>query len=509
MLVAGVAFVVLLVAGFYFASAHWPYRYRNIQPMLEDVLASHVTISHYHRTYFPAPGFVATGLTMHRKSAPDLPPLGSVEAMVVQGSWIDLLMLRRRVHLVDISGLHIIVPAIGSRENHEDFPPGSSSDFDGPETRVDRFVVHKSLLDIMRVDGNRLSFPVAELEIHNLHRGEAMNYAVDMRNAFPMGRIVAGGTFGPIRPKNMMATPMSGNFTLESVNLHDVGDISGTLRSSGHFIGTLGAIETEAAFTTPDFAVERGRPTLVIGTIRCAINGDNGDLKIHSIDLKTGKTSIQAQGEIAGSPKITNLDVAVTEGRVEDVMRPFLRNPVPITGPVRLKSHAYVGPSGHPFLHRLRIDGAFDIPKERISDPKTEKSLSDFSARAQNKEPESAPDKRSREEDLASTADTLSSLKGQATIRDGIASTDRITFEIPGAEANLKGTFNFQNKNVHLLGNLKMDSDISHTATGFKSFLLKPLAPFFKKKNAGAVVPIAVTGGPQNYKVTQDLMHAK
>jgi hypothetical protein len=54
-----------------------------------------------------------------------------------------------------------------------------------------------------------------------------------------------------------------------------------------------------------------------------------------------------------------------------------------------------------------------------------------------------------------------------------------------------------------------MDTDISHTATGFKSWLLKPLAPFFKKKNGGAVVPIAVTGGPGNYKVTQDLMHTK
>ena len=50
-----------------------------------------------------------------------------------------------------------------------------------------------------------------------------------------------------------------------------------------------------------------------------------------------------------------------------------------------------------------------------------------------------------------------------------------------------------------------MDTDISHTTTGFKSFLLKPLAPFFKKKNAGAVVPIAVTGTPGHYQVSQDI----
>src|ERR1022692_1860027 len=96
MLVAGVAFVVLLVAGFYFARGNWPYPDPNIKPMLEDVLASQVTISHYHRTYFPNPGFVATGLTMRRKSAPDLPPLGSVETMAVEGSWIDLLRSEER-----------------------------------------------------------------------------------------------------------------------------------------------------------------------------------------------------------------------------------------------------------------------------------------------------------------------------------------------------------------------------------------------------------------------------
>jgi hypothetical protein len=98
---------------------------------------------------------------------------------------------------------------------------------------------------------------------------------------------------------------------------------------------------------------------------------------------------------------------------------------------------------------------------------------------------------------------------GKNGLRDGIASSNRLTFRIPGAEADLGGTFNFHDKTVHLTGTLRMDSDISHTATGFRSFLLKPLAPFFKKKNAGAVVPIAITGGPGHYQVAQDLSHNK
>ena len=54
-----------------------------------------------------------------------------------------------------------------------------------------------------------------------------------------------------------------------------------------------------------------------------------------------------------------------------------------------------------------------------------------------------------------------------------------------------------------------MKSDVSHVTTGFKSVLLKPFAIFFKKKHAGAVIPIAVTGTPGHYKVTQDISHDK
>ncbi len=60
-----------------------------------------------------------------------------------------------------------------------------------------------------------------------------------------------------------------------------------------------------------------------------------------------------------------------------------------------------------------------------------------------------------------------------------------------------------------VIRNLQMESDISHVTTGFQSLLLKPLVPFFKRGKAGAVIPIAITGGPGNYKITQDLRHNK
>src|ERR1035441_6842597 len=497
---------IVLAVGFYFISVNWPYRYREIHPLLEDVFASQVKITRYHRTYFPNPGFVAMGIILRRKSAPDLPPLGTVETLFVQGRWSDLLMLRQRVQLVDITGLHIIVPAVGSRAMREDFPPGSGTDFGRPDTMIERLEVHKSLLDIMYDDGKRFSFPIRELQLRNLHKGQAMTYAVDMENAKPAGHIEAGGSFGPLDAKDVGATPVSGSFIFSSVKLHDLGDIRGTLSSSGQFKGPLAALQAEASSFTPDFAVEQGEPTPVAASVRCIVNGVNGDVGLEDIGAKSGDTFVHASGSVAGAPKVANIDFRVDRGRAQDILRIFVHSGVPVTGPVASHGHAYVGPTGGGagFLQRLYVNGVFDAPAGHVSDPETERSLSAFSLRAHDID---SPKAGSDKGDTGS--DALSSLKGPATIRNGIVSTKQLTFEVSGAEADLGGTFNLEEKSVHLVGDLKMKSDVSHVTTGFKSVLLKPFAVFFKKKHAGAVIPIAVTGTPGHYKVTQNLSHEK
>ena len=507
LLISAIVFIVAAMIGFYFISANWPYRYRKIRPLLEDDLASQVQVASYHRTYFPNPGFVATGLTLRRKTALNLPPLGHADMMEVRGRWSDLLLLRQRVQIVEVTGLHIVIPPIGSEANKANFPPGSSSDFTGPDTAIEMFKFHNSILEIMKNDGKRLIFPVRELDLAHFEKDQAVNYTVDMQNAIPSGRIQSRGTFGPLNAKQVAITPVTGTFTFTGVNLHDVGDIGGILSARGQFRGPLGALEAQADSLTPDFSVDGGKPTHVAGSVQCTVNGTNGDVAFHEIEAQTGATTVHAIGTVQGSPKSTNLDIDVRGGRAEDVMRPFISSEVPITGSVWLRSHAYLEPRGEGgFLHRLHITGVFDVPSERVTDRETEKNLTDFSHRAQGKKDSERDD---HEQPARTNADALSSLKGRAQVQDGIASSKHVTFQIAGAQADLSGTFNFHDKVVHLTGNLRMDTDISHTATGFKSFLLKPLAPFFKKKNVGALVPIAVTGGPGHYQVAQNIGHTK
>ena len=493
--------LVLLVVGgvaLYFIDAYWPYRYRNVEPTLEKVFASKITMDHYHRTYFPYPGFVANGLTLRRNSAPNLPPVGTVERVRVEGRWTDLILLRRRIRAVYADGLHIVIPPVGSVANKEDFPPGSSNDFTGPTTAVGKFDMEGAMLEIMRTDGSRYSFPIRSLVIRHLQQNVAIEFSVDMQTPKPTGHILASGSFGPLRGNSLGATLVTGDFTYESVKLGEIGGIKGTLRSTGHFQGNLAAIEASSQSTIPDFAVGDGRPVAITGTFTGAVSALNGDVVLHAVDLELGKTVVHMQGQIAGAPKVTDLDLAVTKGRAEDLLHPFMKAQAPVVGPLRLHSHAHIAAAVHAeeFLQRLTMTGVFEAPSQRLTSASTERSLTAFSGRAQG---ESA-------EDAAAEQDVLSSLGGSVVIRNGVAHASQLTLEMPGASIKVNGAFDLRNQNVNMTGDLRMQSDISHVTTGFKSFLLKPFAPFFKRKGAGAVVPIAVTGSPQHYKIGQNFL---
>lgn len=504
--VAGVCVVVaVLLAGWYEANRHWPYRYRNVEPLLQKTFASQVRIERYHRTYFPHPGFVAQGITLKRNTAPDLPPVGSADELMVQGTWSDLLALRRRVELVGVKGMHIVIPPVGSRAHDEDFPPGSSGDFAGPTTTIGELHLVAATLDLMRNGGTRLSFPIHDLKIHNVRRGQVVSYVVDMENAKPSGRIQATGSFGPLVPENLGGTPLSGRFSFSEVRLEEIGKLHGRLSSEGRFSGTLASIEAEATSVTPDFAVGKGRPARVEGSAQGTVDGLNGDVVLHRVELKTGATVVEAAGSVRGSPKVTEMEIHVEKGRAEDLLGPFLKKRPPIVGLVWVQSHAHLDPEGGglKFLQRLHMDGSFRVPAERLTDPHTESALTAFSERAQGGRETTA------EASADPGADRVSSLDGRATMRNGVLSTRHLHFELPGARADLGGTYDLRNGAAHLVGELTMAADLSHAATGWKSVVLKPLVPFFRKKTAGAVVTIAVTGVPGHYKVGQDVLHTK
>jgi hypothetical protein len=53
------AALVLALAGVAVMLHYWPFRYREVHPLLEHTFRSKVVVKGYYRTYFPHPGYVA------------------------------------------------------------------------------------------------------------------------------------------------------------------------------------------------------------------------------------------------------------------------------------------------------------------------------------------------------------------------------------------------------------------------------------------------------------------
>ena len=84
----------------------------------------------------------------------------------------------------------------------------------------------------------------------------------------------------------------------------------------------------------------------------------------------------------------------------------------------------------------------------------------------------------------------VTDLEGRFTRRRGLSLT-ALKFQIPGATVELAGTYGLRTGALEFDGTLRMQATISEAAGGgTKSVLLKIVDPLFKKKGAGAVLPI-------------------
>ena len=88
----------------------------------------------------------------------------------------------------------------------------------------------------------------------------------------------------------------------------------------------------------------------------------------------------------------------------------------------------------------------------------------------------------------------LTDLKGNVTLAGGVANFSDLAFGVPGAFARMQGTYNIVNHRIDLHGQMHVDTKISKTSSGMKSFFLTVMDPFFKKKTRGEIVPVHILG---------------
>jgi hypothetical protein len=104
--------------------------------------------------------------------------------------------------------------------------------------------------------------------------------------------------------------------------------------------------------------------------------------------------------------------------------------------------------------------------------------------------------------------DVHSQMVGQFVMEAGKLTFSKLDYTLPGAAVALTGEYTLNGERFEFEGKVRTDAKVSQmVASKWKSILLKPVDPFFKKNGAGAEIPVKVSGTRSAPKFGLDLRH--
>jgi AsmA-like C-terminal region len=472
------AFFVLL--GFY-----WPFRLDAVAKELADESDSKVTAGSFRATYFPHPGCVLEQVIFQHNPKKGASPLITVERITIRGTFTGI--FARHVKLVLVEGMRILVPPLGSEPFKT--PPRSS-------VVIDDLIADGTVLEVASRESGTppLKFLFPGFNISDVGSNSPAVFKATLSNPEPPGEITTTGKFGPWNPGAVGKTAVSGDYRSEHADLGFFRGISGILASSGKYAGTLEHIEVEGSTNVPLFAVTRSSHHSPLRTqFQAVVNAENGDVFLQNVNASLGQTTIQTQGSIAEKPgqsgKTTSLTMASKDGKIQDLLLVVTKSSrAPMSGIVSFEAQVSIPPGESRFLKKLELQGDFGIDAGSFTKSDTQQEVNSLSQGA-------LKDKNHKPEDNdTSHQNVLSDLKGHILLRNGIATFSNLSFGVPGALAQMHGTYNLISEKIDFHGTLKTQAEVSKTTHGIKSLMLKALDPFFKSKPAGYLAPVKVTG---------------
>jgi hypothetical protein len=497
----GAAVVVVgLAVGAILFVVNWPFTEKAVNKALQDRFARQVKIRTFRMTYFP-PGCVAEGVEFLHRQRKDLPPLIAVQTLTIRTGYTGMLRFPTLVNDVQVAGLHVTVPPKG--------PPGSADVFpltnttSGKTLTIGEISTDDAVVEFISKDPaeDRFILRIDHLTLDHVGESDPVAFHAQFKNTEPPGDIRSDGQFGPWNENDPASTALSGSYSYEHAKLGVFEGIAGTLSSQGKFSGTIGHIDSEGDVDVPDFKVFGSSHAVHLASkVHAVTDGTNGDTYLTRVESHFGRTTVISQGAVKGHPgghgKTVTLTMTVSQGHIEDLLRLFTGAAKPAeTGDVRLRTKVELPPGPQGFLRRLRLDGEIGIGGGRFTNPKVQMPV--------NRLAESARGETKDREEVDPTA-VLSNLKGHVSANGGIAKLSNISFTEPGTVAEIEGTYNLVDKNLHLRGVLHTSGKLADTTSGFKSVVLKALGPFLKKKSV-TVVPFVITGTSSNPSFALDL----
>jgi len=481
---AVVIFAALLIGSIVLAY-HWPFSSQNVIQSVQEGWPGKISIQHFHRTYFPHPGCVLEGVTLTRGNANSGSPLVAIERVTIKANYHDLLLRPGYVSEIYLEGMKISVPAEMPNDQPSTTPPSKSSRF---SVRLGEVFTRDATLEIATKSDGPLKFDIQELTLKSVNETAPMSYDLAMHNPEPPGEIRSRGKLGPWDSEHLDNIPLSGDYTFDHADLGVYGGIAGTLSAKGKFEGVLGRIETQGATEIPNFEVTRSHHTVNLKTkFTATVDGTGGDTILKSFDGTFLHTAIHVDGAVASKPgkpgKTTSLNANVQGGHIDDLLYLFVReNQPPLQGATNFHARVEFSSGQQSFLKRVSLQSTFTIEKAKWENPERQATVNELSKRASGNKKDAA------------TADVTADIQGNLVLSNAVATFKDTSCKVPGAEARLNGTFNLENIKIDFHGDLKTAASLADDTTGAKAILLKPISPLFKRKNAGAVVPIQMSG---------------
>jgi hypothetical protein len=484
--IGGLLALVVIGGAALLVSSHWPFTRDTIVRTLQEKFSSTVELRTFHGTYW-TPGCVAEGVTFRRNSDRNAPPIATIEKLTIQGSYRGFFTIPKRVRRVRVEGLRIFVSPRSERTGNEARPTGSLEQF---ALIIDEIIADGAVVEFASGEpgAEPLKFDIHKLTLNSVADDRPMSFHATLLNAKPPGEIRTDGQFGPLRPQNVGQTILSGSYIFQHADLGVFPGIRGTLSSTGKFNGVLENIQVEGSTDAPDFQVKRSDHAVHLKTqFHAIVNGMDGDVALQSVRAQFERTSVVSQGEVAkkadSEGKTVSLGATELQGRIQDWLRLLSKAESPaLTGTMNFRTQVLVPPGKRDFIERVNLQGDFGIDAMSFTRSTTQEKVDSLSQVAEGEKENDDP------------ASVVENLKGHVALKDAIATFSDLSFSVPGALAHLHGTYGLLTEQINLHGSLQVDNKLSKGSKGMKSFLLKFVEPFLKKKNAGEIVPIKIGG---------------
>lgn len=480
---------------------HWPFTKQSVIDVLQESTLRSVQVGEFRQTYLP-PGCVAEHIRFERHLHKDKPPIIYIDRLIIHGSYWGLLTAQNRLALIKVVNMHVIVPPAEVNGKPDPLMPLNHTNSSVRTLRIDKIVADGAVLDFAHEDGSQpYHITIDKLALFNISNNSAVSFKTVLTNSVPAGTVRSEGVFGPWDPNNPASTPVHGTYEYLNASLGALKDLSGTMQAHGTFEGHLGEIQTKGNVNVRNFHIsDTSHYRELAAAFQARVDGTNGNTTLDNVSATFDHSSLTVKGAIAGQKgsngKTVSLDLICQSGRVEDVLDLFVEAKLaPMVGALQMNGHLYLPPGKTEFLKRMHLWGDFSVENGRFTNSDTQGDLNRLSQSAEQKKNPQAPN-----------VTALSDLKGHGDIRNGIATLTDLDFKVPGATAEMSGTYSIvPNYNVDLHGKLYTDGKPWTATTGFKSWMVRIITPFLKKKKDIRVVPFKITGNYYNTTVGLDM----